>query len=245
MPPVKTEGICLRRIDYSETSQVLHFYTRDSGKVHGIAKGSKRRRTRFNGPFDVLGRYELVRIPKPPGQLDLLTESSLQEDYRALRRDYARFASACYTLDLVETLTVEAAPDRGLYDHLAGTIGALARGAPMEGEILRFECRALNVLGFFPRCLECGRCRTAIGREAYFGSLDGGAVCIRCRPRDPGRLRVHRETFEAMEGLGRAGGNGPVVLEPSVRAELRAVLNRYLAFLAERRLRTWSSFPRG
>ncbi|OGG53065.1 MAG: DNA repair protein RecO [Candidatus Handelsmanbacteria bacterium RIFCSPLOWO2_12_FULL_64_10] len=151
MSPLKTEAVCLRRIDYSETSQVLHLYTRDSGKVHAIAKGSKRRRTRFNGPFDILGRYEIVRYPKPPGQLDLLTESDLLEDFAPLRRDYGRFAAACYALDVVETLTVEASPDRGLYELLVSTARALADGDGLEPAILGFECRALRVLGFFPR----------------------------------------------------------------------------------------------
>jgi DNA repair protein RecO (recombination protein O) len=234
VPPVKTEAVCLRRIDYSETSQVLHLYTRDSGKVHAIAKGSKRRRTRFNGPFDVLGRYEIVRLPKPPGQLDLLTESELLDDHAALRRDYGRFAAACYTLDVVETLTVEGAPDRGLFELLAATVLALADGAALEPAILGFECRALRVLGFFPRALQCGSCREPVGEEGYFSCHDGGAICTNCRPHDPGRIRVRRAVLES---LSKNGEGAP--------AELRPILNRYLTFLAERRLRTWISFPRG
>lgn len=233
MPPVKTEAVCLRRIDYSETSQVLHLYTRESGKVHAIAKGSKRRRTRFNGPFDVLGRYEIVRLPKPPGQLDLLTESELLADYAPLRRQYGRFAAACYALDVVETLTVEASPDRGLYDLLVGTLGALADGEPLEPAVMAFECRALRVLGFFPRALQCGSCREPIGEEGYFSCHDGGAICTNCRPRDPGRLRVRRA---ALESLAKNAEGAP--------RELRPILNRYMTFLAERRLRTWISFPR-
>lgn len=233
MPAAKTEAVCLRRIDYSETSQVLHLYTRDGGKVHAIAKGSKRRKTRFNGPFDVLGRYEIVRLPKPPGQLDLLTESELLEDYAPLRRDYGRFAAACYALDVVETMTVEAAPDRGLYELLVATVRGLSEGAAVEPTILAFECRALRVLGFFPRLLQCGSCREPIGEEGYFSCLDGGAVCTNCRPRDPGRVRVPRA---ALESLAKNGEGAP--------PEVRGMLNRYLTFLAERRLRTWTSFPR-
>jgi DNA repair protein RecO (recombination protein O) len=179
-----------------------------------------------------------VRIPKPPGQLDLLIESELLEDYASLRRDYGRFAAACYLLDVVETLTVEEAPDRGLYEQLEAALGALAAEAPLEPTVLRFEARALRLLGFFPRLARCGACQKPVGEEAWFSCLDGGAVCIGCRPRDPGRQKVRRAVLEALGAL-----TGPEPAEPPP-AELRPLMNRYLAFLAERRLRTWASYPR-
>lgn len=239
MAHLATEAICLRRFDYSETSQVVHLYTRDSGKVHAIAKGSKRRKTRFNGPFDILGRYSVVRIPKPPGQLDLLIESDLLEDYARLRTRWDRFAAACYLLDVVETLTVEESADRGLYEQLVAGLEALAGGMALEPAVLGFEARALRILGFFPRLSRCGVCQGTIGEEAWFGGLDGGAVCTGCRPRDPGRLKVRRGVLELLAGLG--AGAPPSAPPP----ELRILMNRYMAFLAERRLRTWAVFPRG
>ena len=42
MTAIKDEAIVLRRLDYSETSQVLAFFTRDHGPRRLIAKGVKR-----------------------------------------------------------------------------------------------------------------------------------------------------------------------------------------------------------
>jgi len=39
MSVFKTEAIALRRTDYSDSSQIITFYTRDFGKIHTIAKG--------------------------------------------------------------------------------------------------------------------------------------------------------------------------------------------------------------
>ena len=44
----RTRAFVLRRVDFSETSQVVHLYTLDGGKVHGIAKGAKRRKSSFS-----------------------------------------------------------------------------------------------------------------------------------------------------------------------------------------------------
>ncbi|MBM4027044.1 MAG: DNA repair protein RecO, partial [Planctomycetes bacterium] len=38
----KDQAICLRTVDYSETSQVVTLFARQAGKVRAIAKGSKR-----------------------------------------------------------------------------------------------------------------------------------------------------------------------------------------------------------
>jgi recombinational DNA repair protein (RecF pathway) len=56
-------AICLWVGDYSETSQVAHFLMRGGGKVHLLAKGSKRAKSRTGGPIDLLAEGELVYIP--------------------------------------------------------------------------------------------------------------------------------------------------------------------------------------
>jgi DNA repair protein RecO (recombination protein O) len=38
---IKDTAICLRMVNYSETSQVVTLFTRDSGKVAAMAKGSR------------------------------------------------------------------------------------------------------------------------------------------------------------------------------------------------------------
>ena len=40
-------GICIRAVDYSETSQVVTFFARQTGKVPLIAKGAKRQKSSF------------------------------------------------------------------------------------------------------------------------------------------------------------------------------------------------------
>ena len=39
MPAEKATGIVVRAIDFSETSQIVTLFTREHGKISGIAKG--------------------------------------------------------------------------------------------------------------------------------------------------------------------------------------------------------------
>ncbi len=53
MATIRDHAVALRRYEYSETSQVIVFFTRDHGLVRAIAKGIKRStKTRFAAAVD-------------------------------------------------------------------------------------------------------------------------------------------------------------------------------------------------
>ncbi|MEZ0230471.1 MAG: DNA repair protein RecO, partial [Planctomycetota bacterium] len=75
----KTDALVLRAIDYSETSQVAWFFTREHGRVHVIAKGARRPRSPFEGALEPLVRGEILFYRKKRNatdeeSLDLLKE---------------------------------------------------------------------------------------------------------------------------------------------------------------------------
>ncbi|HEV3026287.1 MAG TPA: recombination protein O N-terminal domain-containing protein, partial [Planctomycetota bacterium] len=84
----RTSAVCLHRVDFSETSQVLRFFTPDSGKISCIAKGSKRKKSAFLAPFELLSVYDLIRIEKRPGTLDILTKAERVRSFTKLRATY-------------------------------------------------------------------------------------------------------------------------------------------------------------
>ena len=47
-------AIALRTTDYSETSQVVHFLTREMGGVRLLAKGTKRPKSKSGGAIDLM-----------------------------------------------------------------------------------------------------------------------------------------------------------------------------------------------
>jgi len=69
-------GICLRTVDYSETSQVVSFLTRDTGVVNLMAKGTKRPKSKSGGAIDLLAEGDVLFSRKNPDALGLLMEFS-------------------------------------------------------------------------------------------------------------------------------------------------------------------------
>ena len=63
----RTQALVLRAYEYGETSQILHLFTRDEGRVHGIAKGARRLNGAFHGGADSLQMGEALVYPRRAG----------------------------------------------------------------------------------------------------------------------------------------------------------------------------------
>ena len=87
MPSEKTLAIVLRVIDFSESSCVVHLFTRDFGKIGGLAKGARRPKSPFEAALDLLAVCRIVFLHKSSESLDLLTEAKLERRFRAATRD--------------------------------------------------------------------------------------------------------------------------------------------------------------
>ena len=67
-------AICVRAIDYSETSQVVTFFARQAGKVTLMAKGSKRTRLSFGGPIELFSCGKMVYSDSGRDKMGTLAE---------------------------------------------------------------------------------------------------------------------------------------------------------------------------
>jgi DNA repair protein RecO (recombination protein O) len=238
MPYSRTPGVCLRKIDFSETSQVLRFFTRGHGKISCIAKGSKRRRGAFPVPFDILAVYDLVRIEKRPGTLDLVTQAERLKTFPRLAGDYARFAAACYAAEFADEFCPEGMAVEALYDRLEEVLGRLEGGTPVPDALFSFEARAIQALGYFPRLRECGICRREVRRpEAFFSLRDGGAVCADCRPRNDPWFAVRRSSLESIARFGEGDMPREAMKRPLVE-EIRQIFDACVRYHLERELKS-------
>lgn len=87
-----TTALCLRKVDFSETSQILTLLTDKLGIVGAIAKGAKREKSSIGGPLDLMCLYNVVLYDRSKrGTLSILAQAELQDFFPAARGSYARF----------------------------------------------------------------------------------------------------------------------------------------------------------
>ena len=71
MPRFKEQAVCIRLIDFSETSQVVWLFTENLGLIRGLAKGSKRTSpgsvAKYSGGFELLTAGQSLGVTKSGG----------------------------------------------------------------------------------------------------------------------------------------------------------------------------------
>ena len=214
MALVKDIAVTLRRLDYSETSQVLVMFTREHGQQRLIAKGIKRStKTRTAVGIDLLelGRAVFSLRSGKEDNLATLTEWRQEDTFPHLRRDLARLYAAQYAAEVTAQLTEVHDPHPGLFDALAAFMQGLA-GAEALPMLNAYLWKMLTEVGLRPeltRCVGCGR-DVRGDRVLYFSSRQGGAVCRDCEPAAVEKRRLRLDVPAALlaeQGRGRLDHN--------------------------------------
>ncbi|MCA9254268.1 MAG: DNA repair protein RecO [Phycisphaerales bacterium] len=227
MALVKDSAIVLRRLDFSETSQVLAVFTRDHGQQRVIAKGVKRgTKTRAGIGIDLLEKGDIVFSARPgkEDRLATLTEWRQRDGYRHVREDLARLYAAEYAADVTTQLTETHDPHAGLFDALDVFLQSLADNAA-DDALSTYLWRMLREIGLQPQldaCVSCGR-ETAGAGALYFSSHQGGAICSDCESSALEKRLLSKETAQLL-ALGRDTVSGRAF--PLLDYHLRETMGR-------------------
>ncbi|HEV2969802.1 MAG TPA: DNA repair protein RecO [Pirellulales bacterium] len=235
MSSEKATALVLHVVEFSETSSVVTLFTREFGKIRGLAKGARRPKGPFESALDLLALCRIVFLRKSSGALDLLTEAKLQRRFRPRGHDLSSLYAGYYVAELLSELTDDYDPHPELFDAAEATLVGLSDEGPVASWIVRFELTALRLLGHLPSlevCVECGRPVEAAGRVA-FGLLAGGVLCKECKFGKRQVVSVSEGVLRAMIALADEKGDRwrQLAIDRKTGGELRGVLNHYLTHL--------------
>ena len=185
MPLSRDRCICVRKVEYSETSQILTLFGRDHGLLRVIAKGAHRATkagySKFDGGVDLLDVGEAVFTFDAAKELNTLTEWSLREGNLPLRKQLRGMYLGLYEAELLSMLLADNDPHRELYLRFEKTLVDLATEKGEE-TFLAFQLDLLQQTGHLAdlnHCVECGN-GIVEGRHAFFSPSRGGSICQNC-----------------------------------------------------------------
>jgi DNA repair protein RecO (recombination protein O) len=241
MSTEKTEAIVIRQADFSETSRVVTFYTREFGKVPLVAKGAKRLKGPFESSLDLLSVCEIVFIRKSSDGLGILTEARLNQRFQNTGKELLRLYGGYYIAELLEGLNEEFDPHPDLYEATIHSMRRLddAASAPRLAIIL-FELALLREIGHLPNfetCLKCGQPTTERAPFAYWVS-QGGLLCRNCQTREYKNNRIGLEAVRWLRDLSEPEPIEPEHLDEKVMREMSNVTTSAVTYDLGHRPRT-------
>jgi len=244
MPRFKEQAVCIRMIDWSETSQIVWLLTEGRGIVHGLAKGSKRQSpssiARYSGGIELLTAGQAVGLVRAGTELANITEWDLQQPYHHLRKNLEAQQLALYAADLVNAMLAEHDPHPTTFEQLTVLLEALAQPEPgdMAGALLLFQWRLLGDCGYRPQLDRDTHTDgpLATQRAYLFDPRTGGLTQDRSTPANGsvGPWRVRRQTVELLRQIAAQDDTPECDADSAKRANrllcvyARAILDRQL-----------------
>ncbi|HLG31296.1 MAG TPA: DNA repair protein RecO [Candidatus Brocadiales bacterium] len=242
----KTLAITLKRSDYSDTSQIVSFYTLDFGRIHVLAKGSKRYKKKFTSVLDLLTYNEIVFIKRDSAKLCTLTEWELIDNFPGLRENLDKFYTASYVAELVGEFTEENDSNDELFELLLNTLRGISHStsvSEMSVYLLAFEMQMLKLAGYLPEMARCVNCEAEIQFKKYvsFSAREGGVLCEKCHGLNHSRITILPGAITTVRYLSNCDFQGLARfrIQPSLYADIRRMLKYYISYILNKELRMW------
>jgi len=142
----KTQGIILKRLNFSEADRLLTVFTKDLGKIKLLAKGIRKIQSKKRGHLELF-TFANLQIAKAKN-LDIITEADTINLFSHLKNNLNRLRIAYLLAELVDQLTAEEQEHPEVFDLLLDSFTILDSQSASPDLILNFEKQLLQLLGF-------------------------------------------------------------------------------------------------
>jgi DNA repair protein RecO (recombination protein O) len=229
MALARTAAVVIGSFPLGESDRAVTFYSRELGKVRGVAKAARRMKSRFSGALELFTQGELVLFDTGRSDLVRIDHFDVEQPFQRVRGDLERLGQASWMVECVTRLTADRDRHPALYGLLVRSLRAMEESPVPAWIAVCFAARCLDALGHRPRLDRCTEC----GRPYPFPAAhldESGIVCDGCAAHGGGTpisaaaaMALHRVRSLRWEEAITAAERG--------QGELRAVLEAHMSRL--------------
>lgn len=178
----KMTAIVLKVSDLGESDKIVTFYSKQHGKMTGIAKGAKRSKKRFSNKLEMFSLLEVIYDNSSRSALVRIAEAELLAPFISLRQNYDRYVSGVLACDLIYYWCSEYDADKNIFNLLLWALTSIDKGSPPLTVQIFFQVKLYTLLGYrlhLEGCIKCGN--TAPSEKPFvFHPARNGLVCESC-----------------------------------------------------------------
>jgi DNA repair protein RecO (recombination protein O) len=186
--PVRvSEALVLRTYPLKEADLIVSFFTRDQGKLRGVAKRARRPKSAFGAGLERLSHVRMSYFQRETRELVNLDSCELMHSQFDLVSDYWAAVALDYFAEVSEQLLPSAEPGEKFFRLLLAVLRSLHDGEHAAWRAVPyFSLWAVRLSGWLPElnvCLSCGILLDdpESPQRAYFSRAREGLVCAHCR----------------------------------------------------------------
>ncbi len=226
------EAIVLRTWPFHEADLLVSLFTREQGKVKGVARHAMRSRKRFGGALEPMTHVRATYVERPRQELVRLDGFEILSSPLARPVDYARTAALQMVAEVLEEVMPEGAPEDAVFRLALAVLDELQVGKVWM-PITYFALWMNRLMGWMPELGYCAACGLDLrGESVWWSAASDGVTCA--DDRQGGSVALSAESAALAGRMFRGTVKGLAEEEwPKVRA---ADLRRFAIELLERHL---------
>ena len=178
----QAEAIVLRTWSIHEADQIVSLFTRDQGKLKGVAKSAAKSRRRFGGALELMTHVRASYAEKPRQELVRLDSFEIITSPLSQPVDYARAAALAFFAEVLEEMLPDHDPQDAVFRLLVAVLEH-TRVGHIWMPVTYFALWITRLMGWLPDLTACAVCGISFaGQPAYWHTQIDGVVCIVHKP---------------------------------------------------------------
>jgi DNA repair protein RecO (recombination protein O) len=177
MSVLTSEAVVLRTWPVQEADLIVSFFTRDYGRVKGIAKSALKSRKRFGGALEPMTVVRAWFAERPRQELVRLDQLEIMCSPLSAPVDHARMAVLSFFAELLDEALPEHDPQETVFRLMLAVLEQTTVEQPWM-PLTYFSLWMTRLMGLLPdigHCTACGE--NLVGGETSFNALGDGLFC--------------------------------------------------------------------
>ena len=244
MSVLSSEAVVLRTWPVHEADLIVSFFTRDYGRVRGVAKSALKSRKRFGGSLEPMTVARAWFAERPRQELVRLDQLEILRSPLSAPVDPVRLTVLSFFAELLD----EALPDHDPHETVFRLLLAVLDLTTVEQPwmpLTYFQLWMTRLMGLLPDLVHCTACGEALqAGETSFNTLGDGLFCPIHRNGDASELSA--DSWQLAQRMLRAPASA-FAAEPWPRRraqDLRRFTLQALERHLERKLRSAEALAR-
>jgi DNA repair protein RecO (recombination protein O) len=175
--PHHGEAIVLRTWPFHEADLLVSLFTRDQGKVKGVARHAMRSRKRFGGALEPATHVRAHYTERPRQELVRLDQFEILWSPLSAPIDYLRTAALQLVVEVLEEAMPDLAADDNIY-RLALTVLTAVQTGSLYLPVTYFCLWMNRLMGWMPELGHCAACGLDLhSQTVYWSPTADGVTC--------------------------------------------------------------------
>ena len=177
MSVLTSEAVVLRFWPVQEADLIVSLFTRDRGKMRGVARAALKSRKRFGGALEPMTVVQAWFVERPRQELVRLDQFEIVRSPLSMPVDAIRMAVLSVYAELLDEALPEHDPQETVFRLLIAVLEQTTVKQPWM-PLTYFELWMTRLMGLLPDIAHCIACGEALhAEEVWFSSQADGLFC--------------------------------------------------------------------